>query len=278
MRRVGRDSPHDLEDYSGREGSRWAEGPPWRFLSRSLVSMLISASLSLGRRNAGAASALTSGDRNKLHERQRQGDTQDCLLRVTGAAAEETLQEGYSCSSASEEKIISETLDALVLGSKHLCIKHQALVLAAWTSVMLGRPGFDTTDEKQDRRHWGQTTSQAEAVRWSQQKHRGPSFPGRARSSQFDQKMHLHVQETKSALSWLNSEPHLDTSPSVSETVLEQESSGSAQTRGPPDSLYFSCVHGAQKTWGDMLTRDATSAKPLPQSKGDAGTAPGSGD
>ena len=59
--------------------------------------MLISASLSLGRRNAGPASALMSGDRDKLHERQRQGDTQDCPLRVTGAAAEETLQEGYSC-------------------------------------------------------------------------------------------------------------------------------------------------------------------------------------
>lgn len=77
--------------------------------------MLLSASLSLGRRNAGPASALMSGDRDKLHERQRQGDTQDCPLRVTGVAAEETLQEGYSCRGASEEKIISETLDALVL-------------------------------------------------------------------------------------------------------------------------------------------------------------------
>ena len=100
-----------------------------------------------------------SGNRDKLHERQRQGDTQDCPLRVTGAAAEETLQEGYSCRGAREEKITSETLDTLVLGSKHSCIKHQALVLEAWTSVMLGRLGFDTTDEKQYRRHWGQTES-----------------------------------------------------------------------------------------------------------------------
>lgn len=27
LRRVGRDSPHDLENYSGWEGSRWGEGP-----------------------------------------------------------------------------------------------------------------------------------------------------------------------------------------------------------------------------------------------------------
>lgn len=121
-------------------------------------------------------SALTSGDRDKLHERQRRGDTQDCPLRVTGAAAEETLQEGYSCSSASEEKI-SETLDALVLGSKHLCIKQQALVLAARTSVMLGRPGFDTTDAKQDRRHWGQTESASRSCALVPAEASGPILP-----------------------------------------------------------------------------------------------------
>lgn len=44
-------------------------------------------------------------------------------------------------------------------GSKPSCIKRQALVLLAWTSVMLGRPGCDTTDEKQDRQHWVRTES-----------------------------------------------------------------------------------------------------------------------
>lgn len=136
---------------------------------------------------------------------------------ATGPPAEETLEEGYRHGSASSEKKNLRPW-TLWLGSKPSCIKHQALVLLAWTSVMLGEARF-----RHHRREVGQAAlgpnriSQVGAVSWSQQKHWGSSFLAKARTSQFDKKMDLHIQEAKSALSWLNSEPHLDTSPSVSE-------------------------------------------------------------
>lgn len=75
-------------------GAGYLSVPPRRFLSRPLVSMLISASQSLGRRNAGPASALMSGDRDKLHERQREGDTRDCPPNGHGAPCRRNLGGG----------------------------------------------------------------------------------------------------------------------------------------------------------------------------------------
>lgn len=119
--------------------------------------MLISASLSQGRRSAGPASALTSGDRDKLHERQREGGTRDCPPNGHGAPAEETLEEGYRCGSASSEKIIS---DPGRFGRDPSPLASNARHWYFWPGpVMLERPGFDITDEKQDRQHWGRTES-----------------------------------------------------------------------------------------------------------------------